>query len=96
MAGPPDFDEFNPNNPYTAIALLGERVNNLGKEKETLERDLEEERKERSDLEKRVATMEKSFQRGAGVLMVIPMIGTVITILLIYGKTIFAPWTGKP
>jgi hypothetical protein len=30
---PHEFDEFNPNNPYTALALLGERVNNLGKEK---------------------------------------------------------------
>jgi hypothetical protein len=28
----PEFDEFNPNNPYTAVALLGERVTNLGKE----------------------------------------------------------------
>jgi hypothetical protein len=93
--GSKEFDEFNPNNPYTALALLGERVNNLGKEKEALERDLEQERKERSDLEERVAAMERSFQRGAGVLMVIPILGTIITLFVVYGKMIFAPWA-KP
>lgn len=97
MTPPPhEFDEFNPNNPYTALALLGERVNNLGKEKEALERDLEKEAKHRSDLEERVAAMERSFQRGAGVLMVIPILGTAIGLLVVYGKIIFAPWTGKP
>jgi hypothetical protein len=97
MTPPPhEFDEFNPNNPYTALALLGERVNNLGKEKEALERDLEKEAKQRSDLEERVAAMERSFQRGAGVLMVIPILGTAIGLLVAYGKIIFAPWTGKP
>lgn len=95
MTGPPHFDDFNPNNPYTALALLGERVNNLGKEKEALEQELKDERKDRGDLEKRVAVMEKSFQRGAGVLMVVPIIGTAITLFLIYGEKIFAPWLGK-
>lgn len=88
MSVPTEFDEFNPNNPYTAVALLGMRVDNLGKEKEALERDLEKERGERAELGKRVAAMEKSFQRGAGVLMVIPVIGTMIGILFIWGKTI--------
>lgn len=92
----PDFDEFNPNNPYTALALLGMRVDNLGKEKEALERDLEKERINRSELEERVAAMEKSFQRGAGILMVLPILGTVIAIFLAYGKAIFKPWTGTP
>jgi hypothetical protein len=96
MTPPPqEFDEFNPNNPYTALALLGERVSNLGKEKEALERSLEKETKRRSDLEERVAAMERSFQRGAGILMVIPIIGTAIGILIFYGEKIFAPWTGK-
>jgi F0F1-type ATP synthase assembly protein I len=92
---PHDFDEFNPNNPYTALALLGMRVDNLGKEKEALERDLRDERKDRADLEERVAAMERAFQRGAGILMVIPVLGTLIGILLTYGKTIFAPWTAN-
>jgi F0F1-type ATP synthase assembly protein I len=95
IAPPKDFDEFNPNNPYTALALLGMRVDNLGKEKETLERELEKEREDRSELEKRVAAMERSFQRCAGILMVLPILGTVVGILLAYGKAIFAPWTGK-
>lgn len=98
MHGPPtsDFNEFNPNNPYTAVAMLGVRVDNLGKEKEALERQLERERDDRAELEKRVAAMERSFQRGAGILMVLPIVGTVVGILLAYGKAIFAPWTGKP
>lgn len=91
----PEFDEFNPNNPYTAVALLGMRVDNLGKEKEALERDLEHERGERSDLEKRVAIMERSFQRGAGILMVLPIVGTLVGIFLTYGKAIFRPWTSN-
>lgn len=97
MHGPPlDFNEFNPNNPYTAVAMLGVRVDNLGKEKEALERQLERERDDRAELEKRVAAMERSFQRGAGILMVLPILGTVVGIFLAYGKAIFAPWTGKP
>jgi hypothetical protein len=100
MPGPPDFDEFNPNNPYTALALLAERVKNLGKEKEDLERDLDQERAEREDherdLEKRIAAMEKSFQRGAGALIVLPVVGTVIGLLFAYGKVIFAPWLNNP
>jgi hypothetical protein len=93
-----DFDEFNPNNPYTALALLAERVKNLGKEKEDIERDLEREKAEREDhekdLEKRIAKMEKSFQRGAGILMVLPIIGTAVGLLVAYGKLIFRPWVG--
>lgn len=89
---PHEFNEFDPNNPYTALALLAERVGNLGKEKEAIEQDLRDERKDRAKLEERVAAMERSFQRGAGILMVIPVLGTVIGILIAYGKTIFAPW----
>lgn len=96
MIDMPEFNEFNPNNPYTALALLGMRVDTLGREKEALERALEKEREERDKLDERVASMEKSFQRGAGIMMAIPVLGFVITLLLTYGKTIFAPWSGKP
>jgi len=89
-----DFEEFNPNNPYTAIALLGMRVDNLGKEKEALERSLESERAERDKLEKRVAKMENSYQRGAGILIGLSFLGAIGGFLAAYGKTIFKPWTG--
>lgn len=96
-----DLEEFNPNNPGTQIALLAMRVENLGKEKEALERAMDRERAERAEqeekLEARIAAMERSFQRGAGIMMVLPIVGTVVGILLAYGKVIFAPWTGgKP
>lgn len=94
---PPGWNDFNPNNPFTQLALLAQRVENLGKEKEDLERALEEERRERAEherkIETRLAKIENSFQRGAGILMVLPVIGTIVGLIIAYGKTIFAPWT---
>jgi hypothetical protein len=93
------WSEFNPNNPYTQLALLAQRVDNLGKEKEDLERALDEERNERfkhqAAIDERMSKIEGSFQKGAGILMVLPVLGTVFGLLVAYGKTIFAPWTGK-
>lgn len=100
MPEAPGWNDFNPNNPYTQLALLAQRVDNLGKEKEELENGLLQERRERAeheaDLEKRLAKIENSFQRGAGVLMVLPIVGTVVGILFAYGKVIFRPWSGQP
>ncbi len=87
--------EFNEQDARYQVKLLAFRVDNLGKEKEALERELEEERRLRSMLEERVAAMEKTFQRGAGALIVLPVIGTVIGILFAWGKVIFAPWLVK-
>jgi uncharacterized protein YheU (UPF0270 family) len=95
---PSGWNDFNPNNPFTQLALLAQRVDNLGKEKEEIERSLLIERTERAEheaaLERRLAKIENSFQRGAGILMVLPVIGTVVGLLIAYGKAIFAPWTG--
>lgn len=82
------FMEFDEEDPRFQNKLLALRVDALIKEKE----DLEE--KER-DLEKRVAAMEKSFQRGFGALIIVPIMGTLIGFLFAYGKVIFAPWMGK-
>ena len=90
----PDLESFNPNNPYTAIALLGERVKNLGIEKESLERQIEKERDERAKLEKRISKMENSYQRGAGILIGLSFLGAIGGFLAAYGKAIFKPWTG--
>lgn len=96
---PPGWNDFNPNNPYTQLALLAQRVDALCKEKEELEMELARERKERSEheakLELRLAKIENSFQRGAGILMILPILGTIVGLVLAYGKTIFAPWTGS-
>ena len=79
------------------IKILGYRVETLTKEKEDIERLLEKEREIRElhekDFEERVATMEKSFQRGAGIVMVLPVLGTILGLIFAYGKTIFKPWT---
>ena len=92
------FNDIDPNDRRVQIALLAMRLDNLGREKEKLERDLDEERSAREEheraIEARIAAMEKSFQRGAGIVMVLPIVGTIIGLLLAYGKTIFAPWTG--
>ena len=89
MAEPQELDEFNPNNPYTAIALLGERIKGIVEREKAIE-------KREDDLEARIAKMEASFNRGAGILMVLPVVGTVVGLLLAYGKAIFRPWTGTP
>lgn len=80
------YKEFNENDPDFLIRILSMRVDALVKEKEELEE------KER-DLEKRMERMERSFQRGAGILLVLPFLGTAAGILIAYGKVIFAPWT---
>jgi hypothetical protein len=39
--------------------------------------------------------MERTFQRGAGALIVLPVIGTIVGLLLAYGSVIFRPWVNK-
>ena len=92
-------DEFNPHNRDTQIALLALRVENLGREKEEIERHLEIEKAERirveKDLNDRVSTLEASYGKGAGILIGLGMIGGIGGVLIAYGKSIFAPWLGK-
>jgi hypothetical protein len=93
MTEPPDFEPFNPHNPYTQVLLLAQRVETLGKEKEALERDLRQERLDRLDLAKRVSTMENSYQRGAGILIGLSFLGGIVGLLAANWKTIFRPWS---
>ncbi len=89
--------EFDEGDLRYQIKILGFRVEALTKEKEELERALEKERETRllheKTVDERVAVMEKSFQRGAGMMMLLPIVGTVVGMLFAYGKTIFKPWT---
>jgi hypothetical protein len=87
--------EFAEDDPNVAVRVLAERVANLGREKEALERDLEKEREDRLALDKRVAAMERAFQRGYGIALALPVIGGAVGVLMAYGRTIFAPWIGK-
>ena len=96
---PQSYDQIDPNDQRVQIALLAQRVENLGKEKEALERAIEKEREERNlrekELEARILAMEKSFARGAGIIMLLPFLGTAAGLMLAYGKQILAPWMGK-
>lgn len=93
---PQSYDQIDPSDQKTQIALLAMRVENLGREKESLEEDLDQERAERLNYEKetelRLANIEKSFQKGAGIIMVFPILAGGIGLLIAYGKKIFAPW----
>lgn len=84
--------EFGEDDPLFQVKMISMRVDVLTREKEQIEAELKEEERERKKLEERVAGMERSFQRGAGALIALPIIGTLIGLLLAYGKVIFAPW----
>lgn len=85
--------EFDEDDPRFQVKILGMRVDALTKEKEAIESELQEERTERKLLDDRVAKMEQTFQRGAGAMIVIPIVGAIIGFLFAYGRVIFAPWT---
>lgn len=78
---------LHPDDPRVQIYILADRVENLTKEKEAVERKYD-------DLQKRVARMERSFDRGAGVLLVIPIIGAILGWLISYWRVVFKPWIG--
>ena len=86
------YKEFDEDDPRFQCRILAIRVDALTKEKEDIEKELVEERKARKDLDERVAVMERSFQRGAGALIVLPILGTIIGLVFAYGKIIFGPW----
>lgn len=89
-----EFDKEH--NDKVSIEMVAFRVDVLTREKEDVENELREERKARLELEKRVAHIESYVQNGKGVMWTITIIGAAIGFLAAYGKSIFAPWTGKP
>lgn len=80
------FGEFKEDDPRVAVKILAFRVDALTREKEDIE-------KTAKALELRLAAMERTFQRGAGAMIVIPVVGAIVGFLFAYGKVIFAPWT---
>ena len=79
------YKEFREDDPAWQIHILGLRVDALTKEKEDLERSQREQ-------EARIAAMEKTFQRGMGAMIMVPIIGSIVGFMFAYGKVIFAPW----
>ena len=82
------YKEFDENDPAFLIRILSLRVDALTKEKEDLEI------KER-ELEGRIAKIEGSLGKGAGILIGLASVGTISGVLMAYGQKIFAPWMGK-
>ncbi len=91
MAGKDDplrvYKEFDENDPAFLIRILSLRVDALTKEKEDLE-------KKEGELEDRIAKIEGSLGRGAGILIGLSAVGTIGGLLAAYGKAIFKPWMG--
>ena len=79
---------LHPEDPEVQVYVLASRVEALTKEKEKLEKDY-------TSLNTRVLKMEKSFDRGAGILLVMPVIGAAIGLLLSYWKVLSKPWTNQ-
>ena len=89
---PKQWMEWDEDDPRFQVRILGMRVDALTKEKEAIEEMLREERIERKAIDLRVASMEKTFQRGAGMMIIIPVLGAIFGTLVAYGKFIFGPW----
>lgn len=64
--------------PESKIKFLAYRVAVLGREKE--------------ELEERIAKIEKSFNMGAGILLILPVLGSIVGMVFAFGKQIFKPW----
>lgn len=79
------YKEFDENDPAFLIRILSLRVDALTKEKEDLE-------KREQNLEERIAKIEGALGRGAGILIGLSAVGTMVGLLGAYGKAIFKPW----
>lgn len=74
-----DLSQFDPSNPRVQVILLAERI--------------ERQNEQIVGLETRLEKMERSYYKGAGVLIALSVVGGLVGTILAYGKTIFKPWT---
>lgn len=81
--------------PRVLVRVLSGRVARLTIEKEQLERKLDANDELIKSLSKRVEKMETVHKMGAGIAIIIPIIGAAITLLLAKGTVIFKPWFGN-
>lgn len=86
MASTEDEDLYNlamqdMSDPKVQIKMLAYRVAVLTREKEAIEN--------------RVAKMERSFNMGAGILLILPILGSILGMMIAIGKGLFAPWFGS-
>lgn len=79
---------LHPEDPAVQVYVLATRVETLTKEKEALEKTC-------AALSERLARIEKSFDRGAGILLVLPILGGIMGWVISYWKVITRPWTNQ-
>lgn len=79
---PKHYMEFDEDDPRFQVRMLAMRVDALTREKEAME-------KKESEMDERIAAMERSFQRGAGIMIALPIIGTIVGFVFAYGKILF-------
>lgn len=48
--------------------------------------------REKEELEVRVSKIEKSFNMGAGILLILPILGSIVGMMFAFGKSILKPW----
>lgn len=79
---------LSPEDPEVKVFILADRIEKLTKEKEALEVCVKE-------LTERIDKMEKAFDRGSGVLLVLPVIGTILAFVAANWRTITKPWINQ-
>jgi hypothetical protein len=79
---------MDPNTPAAQLFILSERVKAITVEKEKLEADYR-------TLNDRVLKMESTFNKGAGMLLLLPFLGTATMLVITWGGKLFGPWIGK-
>lgn len=79
---------LHPEDPAVQVYVLATRVEALTKEKEALEKTC-------ADLSGRLAKIERAFDRGAGILLLVPILGGFVGWIISYWKVISKPWTNQ-
>lgn len=49
---------------------------------------------DKDDIHERLAKIERAFNMGAGILLILPMIGSAVALCIAFGQKLFKPWMG--
>lgn len=79
---------LSPEDPRVQVYILADRVEKLTKEKEVLE-------KQYAEVNARLSRLETAYDKGSGILLMLPVIGAVMAFLMAYWEKITKPWTSQ-